>query len=85
MGGGFNTGRLQGLDSEKPEVRFTDGTTMEGTYADTLGSQLFFDASREPGSSKLEEKGVKFIGLSEKCIRFRRKQTVTTVPAKPPT
>lgn len=71
---------VQGLDTEKPEVRFSDGTAMEGVYADTLGSQIFFEASREPGSSKLEEKGVKFIGLSEKSIRFHRKQTAP--PAK---
>lgn len=58
--------RAQGFDTETPKLLLPDGRELEGTYADALGSQLFFE-SEQAG----EERKLKLVGLSEKVVRFR--------------
>ena len=53
----------QGLDRAAPELRLSDGTTLQGEYVDTMGSQLFFIADAEGAYS--------YHAQSEKMITFR--------------
>lgn len=80
---------MQDLDSDKPEISFPDGTTMEGSYVDGLGSQLFFDI-KPPADAEADGKNppdelpdLTFLGLSEKSIRCSVKAP-TDKPVPPP-
>ena len=65
---------LQGLDTATPVLTLTDGTLMDGHHRESVGEQLFVEASLGKQSDESSAQAARLIGKSKRIVRFTNRQ-----------
>jgi len=74
---------VQGLDTKSPVLELPDGTIMDGTHQESIGTQLFVESF--PQTKPAEEQAARspnLLGMSSRIVKFSNRAPKKDAAAK---